>query len=553
MNTVELPEMPWFLYDENERPVCTFNIEVLSALKVLTSAGVESHVMLELEFKDGKPVKVDVPLSDIERIDWPGLDKRCILNPDFARAKLHLANIIRLGLADEDLPVEELNLLDRTGIHRIGNTIAYCGGDRVITRSPDTDPLPKFKLAPLPFRLDIDTDAYLKQVAFDGMRELVSLSEIGRPLVAHAISAITRSAYIAAGAPPCTVLDIVTTTGKFKTYYAATVTQLYNRADEVTPVSRMDGTPRFIEEILYDFSECTAVIDDRCTAKSSSIKRKNDETAEKITRSVGDKTGRGRMNGKTRVQLKPRGNIVTTSEFETGIESTAARGLIVPLLTPIDGSRMDKYQRREPLLVSTFYFYYIEWYVAHYDDICAELGRRLTKFRETPPQIHPRLRETQFCLQSAYMLFLKFCEDSGFITAADAQSEYRSFGEQLVELVQAQHARTKPDKEQSGEVDYLKLIRKLYNSNTFRLADSVEFFNPDRHDGLIYKPYDCLCLRRENLEKRIRKIIPGANINDIIKSLLAQNALKLVGNKNQVQISALDGLRFCAIWLEKLQ
>jgi hypothetical protein len=532
-----LPEIDWFLYDikdDQKKPVCTFNAEVTAVAEVHTSAGAELHPVLKLTFARGDPLEVTVPLAGIERIDWSSLDKRCILNPDCPKAKQYLANIIRLGLTNEDIEVETRYRLERTGLHHLGKGLVYNMGNRVATWSPDNEPLPKYELAPSSFNLDIDTDRYSKRAAFDGMRELISLSEIGRPLAAHSISAISRAAYIAVGAPPCSVIDIVTTTGKFKTYYSATLTQFYNRNENVAPISRMDGTVRFIEEILYEYSECTAVIDDKCTAASRAIKRKNDDTAERITRNVGDKTGRGRMSGKTRVQLEPRGNVVTTSEYETGIKSTAARGLILPLVNPIDGSHMDKYQRQEPLIISTFYFHYVEWYVSRYHDICAMLTTRLTNFRKNPPQIHPRLRDTQFALHTAYMMLMEFCKDSGFITVEEANAETNSFASQLVKLIQAQHTRINPGDDEADEVDCLKLIRKLCESKSFRLAKSKEVFNPDKHDGLLY--YDCLCLRREILDAKIRKIIRGVKIDDVVKNLAAQKALKLVDNKHTVRI-----------------
>ncbi len=222
------------------------------------------------------------------------------------------------------------------------------------------------------------------------------------------------------------------------------------------------------------------------------------------------------------VQIRPRGNVVVTGEYVTGIKSTVARSLTVRVTSPIDGRVLDKYQRQQPLLVSTVYYFFIQWYVDNYEKVCTDISLRLTRQRETAPQIHARLRQTQFCLQIAYMMFLEFCKGQGFITREEAIAEYDSFGAQLVDLVCAQNARINPDEPSSDKPNYLKLVRNLYKGKNFKLAEGVKDFNPDKHDGLIH--YNCLCLRRESLEKRIRKIYPHANINDVVKALRTKNA-----------------------------
>lgn len=545
----EPPTIEWCLRDEKGRPIANFSPQVLSEVSVHTSQGVETHTRLRLHFKNGNPSEAfTIPLTDIEKTNWLLKDKRCLIHSPQRKAKEFIANIIVAGLAMAPNK-EEVYLLDRMGIHHINGAIIFVAGDQVIARSSDKDSLPKIEIAPIGFKLNIDPMLTPRQT-FEGMKELICLSpEMGRPLIAHSISGIMRSAFIAAGATPSSILEIIGDSGSFKTFYTPTITQLYNRAEEVKVTARLNASDRFIEDILYNYCECTAVIDDRCTAESSKIKKKNDDTAEEIMRRVGDNIGRGRMDGKTMVQIKPRGNAVFTGEYATGVKSTVARGLMVMVTTPIDGRKLDKYQRQQPLLVSTFYYFFIQWYVDNYDKICAEISARLAKFRETIPEIHPRLRQTQFCLQTAYMMFLQFCKDSGFMTTEAVLAEYNSFGSQLADLVRAQNARINPEEQGFGKVNYLKLIRKLYKANDFRLAASVERFNPDKHDGLIY--YNCLCLRRDNLKKRIQKIFPGANINDVVKALKAQGALKLVAVKNQVKI---DGLTcwFYAIWLEML-
>lgn len=122
-------------------------------------------------------------------------------------------------------------------------------------------------------------------------------------------------------------------------------------------------------------------------------------------------------------------------------------------------------------------------------------------------------------------------------------------------LVHEQQNRYDSSELKAENIDYLKLIRKLYRKGKFRLADGVDTYRPEEHDGLIY--YECLCLRREELEKKLHKISQDININDVINRLVKQKALKLGKDKRTVKISTLNesvgARRFYAIWLHLLE
>jgi len=231
--------------------------------------------------------------------------------------------------------------------------------------------------------------------------------------------------------------------------------------------------------------------------------------------------------------------------------------LIVNLTKRIDGKILDKYQRKQPLLVSTFYYFFIQWYVDHFNDICECISKRLTNFRETTANsyIHGRLLDTKFYLQISYMVLLEFCKDSDFISEEDARDEYHAFESFVFKLIQEQQKLYEQNREQTEGVDYLKLIRKLYRKGKFRLADSAAAFQKDKHDGLIY--YECLCLRRDKLEKKLHKISTDININEVIHELADKNALKRMDKKYTVKISTLNKsegtIRFYAIWLSVLE
>lgn len=446
---------------------------------------------------------------------------------------------------------------EKLGIDSLDGNIVFVAGDRVITRSSTTNLKFEIDLEALPFRLDIDTKLSPDQ-AFDGMRELICLSpEIGRVLVAHVVSGLVRAAFKEAGFTPCTVLIVTGKSGMLKSHYVPQITQLYNRADGIKVDSRFNSTQRFIEDIISAHDECTVVIDDLHTAAAKSIRRNNEITAEEILRRISDDTGRGHKEGDLAIQKKFGGNVVFIGEYIIGRESTMPRALVVNLTKKIDGVVLDKYQRRQPLLLSTFYYYFLQWYVNHFKEICEWIDERLTEFRKTTVNspIHGRLLDTLFYLQTSYMIFLEFCKMSGFISEEDALDEYDSFGNQLIKLILKQQDLFESNEPKSGHVNYLKIIRKLYKKGKFRLADDAASFRPEKHDGLIY--YDCLCLRRKSLEKRLHKVSTDIKVNDVIKVLNDKHALKLVEDKRTVKISTLDesvgAIRFYAIWLHMLE
>ena len=148
------------------------------------------------------------------------------------------------------------------------------------------------------------------------------------------------------------------------------------------------------------------------------------------------------------------------------------------------------------------------------------------------------------------MILLQFCQDSGFLSKGDALDEYGRFDVYLAQLIRTQQSKYKSDKEKEV-IDYLSLIQNLYQKGSFRLSKKKEDFDPDKHDGLIY--YNCLCLRRKRLDKKIRNVHPNANIDECIRYLNIKNALKVVEDKNSVQITGTNGIRFYAIKLQKFK
>ncbi len=547
-----LPQEVWKFHDQMQ-DICNFDLNVLEMILVKSFDGedIESLIKIRLIFPDGQNSEHILPLLNIDKIDWCNVNNRCILDLQKRNAKKSIANMIRLNL--QNVPTSIRYRPDKLGLTCINQTYLFIAGNKEIFQSSCNKPMPDIELDKLPFRLDIDLSLNPKKT-FDGMRELISLSpDIGRVLVAHMISGITRVAFIEAGITPNTILMVTGKSGMLKSHYVPHMVQLYNRKDGIKATTRFNSSTRYIEDILYEYSECTAVIDDLHTAESNSIKKANENTAEEIIRRISDNTGRGHKEGNALVQKEFRGNAVFIGEYTIGRESTIPRFLVLNITKRPEGGILDEYQRHQPLVVSTFYYYYIQWYVDNYETIQNEIDVRLTKLRKSSgiSNMHGRLQDTQFYLQTAYMFFLEFCYESGFLTDNDVKAEYDDFGLLLDKLIREQQSRLKPDESETGNMDYLYLIRKLYKNKIFRLADNIEQFNCNKHDGLIY--YECLCLRGKMLDKRLKKEFPSFNHQEAVTALLDKNALKRCKNKNTVQISQLNGLRFYAIYLDKLK
>ncbi|MBD5114625.1 MAG: hypothetical protein HDT46_05385 [Ruminococcaceae bacterium] len=434
------------------------------------------------------------------------------------------------------------------GVNRIGGGVIFVAGDWVLTRSGDNISLSEYELPDTSFRLDID-DSITQEEAFAGIYELIRLSpEIGRVLIAHVIEGLTMAAFKEAGIMHCGILMIVGKSGLLKSHYVPQIIQLYNRKDGVKPETRFNSSERFIEEIFCEYKECTIVVDDLHTAQSKSIKRSNETTAEEIIRRISDNTGRGRMEGKSTVQKEFNANVIFIGEYTIGQESTLPRVLVVPLTKRPDGGVLDKYQRKQPLLVSTFYYYFLRWYVENYEAVCNEIDKRLTELRQTASNtdLHGRLCDTEFCLEMSFMIFLEFCSESGFITEEQARSEYSLFFKYLREIVNDNQKRFQTNNA-NGNEDYLEYIKKLYASHSFYLADDKKSFDVDKHDGHIHN--NCLHLRSEKLVKKLQLFFPEIDLNDIVNDLKNKKALSVGRDKSTRQIK---GKRFLVIPLDKL-
>lgn len=528
--------------------------EVNALVEVIKDGVIDPYIRFTPEYQggitEGKPVTK--PLKGLEKLNWPTeVDIHCILNPDVPKVNEHLANIIRLQLKDATL--EKTTIVDRVGTQFVEGIPMACEGSELIWPDGLGDK-PNVIFEPLPnIRLVFDPDCS-EQEADAGMKRIIDLTpEAGRIVFSQHMLYLQRAAFMAAGVTPKCVVFLHGYTGSKKTTYAS-FQQLYNRDEPLEPKVRFNASLPAVTRLLYEKDDDIFVIDDFFKSGASDVNRQQEKTLFEIVRIIGDGIEPARVRGKEVANKPPKRGVLITGEIYIGASSDAARIFPVHITTPIDDDKMSECQR-EPLMLSTFYRYYIKWFITNFDAIVSLIKEWLTMYRSTKTGIHARIQETQFCLEAAYKLYLTYREEKGFISSETSLADYGSYYHQLRAIAIEQNARVNQHQSESGKpvkIDYLALIRSMYNDKRFRLVDKAKWFDKDEHDGVIHGEY--LYLRRERLIAKIRSFERSADLGDVIESLKKQQALKTSKGGNTRQIHGCNGnFRFFAIPLSKLR
>lgn len=526
----------------NGRLVCNF-LPIVN----YKSIPVESHgisdmqIGIKMQFPDKKVSQIYfLKMSELEKITWFNLNQKCRINPDCTKAALYLADIMRFQIASvADPPVRFCN---RPGMHIIDAKPVFCTGNKIYGMDSRDD----IKLASMPISLDVDENLSEFEAA-KKMLELVNLSPtVGWMLLAQNLLGIMRRVFLQSGITPSSVLFVVGKSGLGKTTYTTILSQLYDRKKGIVPPAQLTSSFPAIKSILSDpiHQDSTVVFDDMFPTSSGEIRRNFEKTFSKLVRFIGNQNSPALMNGKTIVEEEPCCGVIIVGEYPQGLGSDAARCLIVEMCECVLTEKLYQYQR-EPLMVSTFYHFFIQWYVDAYDKIRELLGEWLYSFRNNNHlPVNPHLSDTFFCFASAFKLFLMFCLEKGFTSDENAKRQYLLFRNFLMELVKKQNLRTEQGVGK-GSVDIFSLICQWYQNKEFELAKDRKHLK--NKDGFKYK--ELFCIKPAKLLEKIQQVVPGVTISEVSRALRSKNALKLDCEGKNYKVG---NERFYGIYIEKL-
>lgn len=531
---------------KQEQSICNFHpcVEQLINCK----CGVESvcHVKIHLNFDDDQHGRsFNIPFSKLESVDWLSMDIRCQFSPNVSSAfvKRSLANIVRQQLPN--VPSIDVFQLDRLGVEKINGEVVFCAGDKVIRASPDSISSTKIESLVEDFRLDIDPSLSEAEATCE-IFDLMALSPNSmRVILLQVLVYLMRQAYVDAEKEPRICLFLYGRTGTQKTTIASFMTQIYNRSSGISSPKRLNASIPAAVKIVSDACDEVVVLDDLFPTENCSIRRQQEETLIEITRHIGDGTVPARIKGKEVTKKAPRCGVLFTGEYLIGTGSDAARLLSVEMQQP-DGEKLKYFQDR-PLVISTFYYFYLKWFISHYDDIVQFLKEWLGYYRTIDLGVHARLQETHFFLNTAYIMLLNYCRERQMLSEENVMRLEKAFLKLLLTLVRQQDQRVKENMQKGEDYpDYIARLRLLYRSNNFQIAPCVNDYQQQQHDGILYRKR--LYLRRECLER----CFPNENIDYILEQLVNQGVLETGKESRTKQISRLKGLRFYVLRMDYL-
>jgi hypothetical protein len=522
-------------------PIGNFVVGDIQEVDVITESGTIPSVRFVIQLDSGPKIEKTLPIEGLEKLNLYNLHPHLTLLHKLPTAQKKFVTFIRTALPDAPEKVTQ-NKISRLGTHIIRDEPMYHTGRVLIRAGPPPDPGDRPDIVAESSEYKIDIDPTLSETeAIAEMVNAVSLSpDVGRVVLAHSLLSMMREVYKAAWRPPRCSLFIFTESGQLKTMYTSYLSQLHNRAEGIAEPTRLDATTAAAEAIIFEKSDCAVILDDLFPSKHRDKKDQQEKTLVDILRIIGDGVGRAKMDGKQISKGTPTVGVIFTGEYLiVSASSDAARMLPVQSSVPIDDAKLRECLSR-PLALSTFYHFFITWYIENYADIKSLLEEWWDKYTRKDMGIHRRLKETHFFLNSAFKLFLRYCAEKTAMPYENEIRHARSFEDLVTKLVREQAARVKqlatPGTDEKADI--FKLVCKWHQEKFFKLLKERDV-KPLDELGKRLKGYDgfkyngLLCLEPDRLLKMVQTVIPTATVADVSRALRAKGALKLDGaNKN---------------------
>ena len=284
---------------------------------------------------------------------------------------------------------------------------------------------------------------------------------------------------------PRFVTFLAGTTGSLKTALTMCIYQLFEGLIDKPPANFYDTAAALEQKLGAAYSQ-VLLVDDFCPAITASNGKEKLSRLETVIRLVGDSISKSRStpNQKLAKEFSPVGCCIVTGESTGGSRSTLLRCLVLPISRgDLNGNLLRRYQR-QPQLLQTHLFHFLNWAGANGDSIVKYLQKHFPEEREafTPCVREFRLVDTGAILMMTAHLILWYASDIGMLSAEQFSATSALWRNTLKQALQISECSTR---ELNPLAMYLSALMELRNSGKLPLASSQSSYIAADHVGYI--------------------------------------------------------------------
>jgi hypothetical protein len=301
-------------------------------------------------------------------------------------------------------------------------------------------------------------------------------------ITAPVLGAVYR-APLAEPSPVDFSLHLTGPTGAFKTELAALAQAHFGPAfnGRRLPASWAD-TANMLEKKAFLAKDGVLVVDDFAPAGTTADIQRLHREADRLFRAAGNRSGRARMraDGGSRPIYYPRGRIISTGEDVPSGQSLRAR-LLVLELTPGDiptdilsAAQVDAASGRFAAAMAA----YLRWLAPQVDQLKETMPARQRALRDMLVQgaLHRRTPDIAASLILGWETFLRFAEEAGAVTRADAARMLTRVRAALSDSAEVQRAHQASEEPAAR---FLALLRAAISSGRAHVVDAHTGAQPE--------------------------------------------------------------------------
>lgn len=424
-----------------EKKLCNFAPWLVREITVDDGVETKTHITISGIHEDGRTLpEVEIPAEELANFTWlsNSWSIDCILEPG-----KNIKDRLRHAIQTTAHQAERTTVYTVTGWREINGEWLYL--------MPGDDQ----RTVVLPGKMGhYGMERYCNEADISSALSLLNSgmapAEIVYPMMAFAFLSPLNHFLKLVGHEPKFVLFLVGKTGSRKSTLAALFLSFFGRfTGAELPLSFRD-TANSILQNSFTLKDVLTCIDDFHPAGRYEEQKLTD-TAQKIMRAYGDRTGRGRLrpDASPLESRPPQGNAVITGEFPPDIgESGTARYFSLELgSNDVDLDLLTAFQRLAA--DGTFQrcmFGFTEWMretwlgnPEHFSAVLKKNFERLRdEFRKSCPNCHGRVPETAAWLEIGMMMFLSFLSDRLGLKRSEYDKRMEKFRTILLHLAAQQ-------------------------------------------------------------------------------------------------------------------